>query len=247
MFAFSSSSPSKTSVPHRKFTANILPASIKHTGPIPFASRYWNPVDDDDDDDDDDVCNIASDKSVNEPAKRQDAFPQCEGVAIEASRDNDESPAAKRRRLGAEPATSKTISTSTTAYFRGRRLRGHNIALPPGYEGVILSKTDRVLTLLGPSRAEELRKMEERRLGYGDDDEDVEEDDDDVMGSSRQVDVRIMEELGRFDEVVVFGHEALPDEAEDVHVRGLREWIGFAEAVSSTFRVSFFGGNGFGS
>ena len=32
---------------------------------------------------------------------------------------------------------------TTTAFFRGRKLRGKRIALPEGYEGAVLQKTDK--------------------------------------------------------------------------------------------------------
>ena len=44
--------------------------------------------------------------------------------------------------------------------------------------------------------------------------------------------VSLLEEVASFDEVVVWGHDALPDELEDPYVRGLREWIAFAQVVS---------------
>lgn len=40
-----------------------------------------------------------------------------------------------------------------------------------------------------------------------------------------------MEEKGAFQEIVVWGHEAVPEEG-DVYVKGMKEWIAFAEAVS---------------
>ena len=42
---------------------------------------------------------------------------------------------------------------------------------------------------------------------------------------------RLMEEKGTFQEIVVWRHEAVPEEG-DVYVKGMEEWIAFAEAVS---------------
>ena len=42
--------------------------------------------------------------------------------------------------------------------------------------------------------------------------------------------VKIMEEQSVFDEIMVWGHEAVMDES-DPYVRGMEEWIGFAEQV----------------
>lgn len=36
---------------------------------------------------------------------------------------------------------------------------------------------------------------------------------------------------GVFDEFVVWGHESVADASSDAHVRGIEEWIGFAEKV----------------
>lgn len=45
--------------------------------------------------------------------------------------------------------------------------------------------------------------------------------------------VKIMEEQATFDQVIVWGHETLPDETADPYVRGMEEWIAFAEHVCS--------------
>lgn len=47
----------------------------------------------------------------------------------------------------------------------------------------------------------------------------------------QEPDVGILEEQSGFEEVMVWGHEALPDGVADPYVRGLEEWIAFAEQV----------------
>ena len=42
--------------------------------------------------------------------------------------------------------------------------------------------------------------------------------------------VKILEEQASFDEVVLWGHESTPDE-NDPYVKGIQEWIAFAETV----------------
>lgn len=59
--------------------------------------------------------------------------------------------------------------------------------------------------------------------GYVDVDVDVE------GGNEEQV--RVLEEVASFEEVVVWGHERVVDR-DDGFVRGIEEWIPFAEAVS---------------
>lgn len=55
-------------------------------------------------------------------------------------------------------------------------------------------------------------------------DDDKDEDEDEAEP------VKILEEIGSFDEVMVWGHEQVPA-GDDVFVRGMEEWIGFAEAI----------------
>ena len=42
----------------------------------------------------------------------------------------------------------------------------------------------------------------------------------------------VMEEQAGFEEIVVWGHEVLPDGMADPYVRGMEDWIQFAENVS---------------
>ena len=45
--------------------------------------------------------------------------------------------------------------------------------------------------------------------------------------------VKVLEEAASFDEMMVWGHEAVP-EGDDPYVKGVEEWIAFAEAVSES-------------
>lgn len=155
----------------KKATPNLLPASIKHNGPIPTSQRYWNPSSEED--------------------------------------------------------------GTKTAYFRGRKLRGRTVKVPEGYEGRVIQKTEEVLPSAQQPKQNGERDMaaELRRMEEGDEDDEME---DGVQSASlEEVDVKIMETTSMFDEVVVWGHEMLPDD-EDVYVKGLEEWIGFASAIHST-------------
>ncbi|KAG9238500.1 ribonuclease H2 non-catalytic subunit-domain-containing protein [Amylocarpus encephaloides] len=97
----------------------------------------------------------------------------------------------------------------TVSYFRGRKLHGKKLKVPKGFRGVVLSSTDRILPKPQSSDAAE--------------DEDVEE----------IPEVKIIEEQSEFEEMVVWGHEALPDEMADPYLRGMEEWIAFAETIHS--------------
>lgn len=42
----------------------------------------------------------------------------------------------------------------------------------------------------------------------------------------------LMQNTYGFDKITVWGHEAVPSDAEDSYVKGVEEWISFAQAVS---------------
>lgn len=78
---------------------------------------------------------------------------------------------------------------------------------------MVLSATDRTL----PQKNDTHGRAIDGRDEEGEGDEDAEP-------------VKVLEETASFDEVVVWGHEAVP-ESDDPYVRGVEEWIAFAEAV----------------
>lgn len=45
------------------------------------------------------------------------------------------------------------------------------------------------------------------------------------------VEVKIAEQVGEFDEVVIWGHGGEVDPGQDMFVKGLKEWVGFAETM----------------
>ena len=67
----------------------------------------------------------------------------------------------------------------------------------------------------GAAIAEKLRRMEE---------EDME------LDVEQPVEVKMMDPKAKFEEIVVWGHEVVPED-DDVYVKGVEEWISFAEAV----------------
>lgn len=58
--------------------------------------------------------------------------------------------------------------------------------------------------------------------------DDTEGDDED---EDQPAEVKVAEEVASFDEVMVWGHDVLPDESDDPYTKGVAEWIAFAEAV----------------
>ncbi|KAJ9192169.1 hypothetical protein DTO164E3_8505 [Paecilomyces variotii] len=96
-----------------------------------------------------------------------------------------------------------------TAHFRGRKLRARRVAVPEGYKGVVAMPTDRVLHPKTNRKAE---------LQNGEQDGELEEP------------IKVLETQATFDEFVVWGHEIMPA-ADDPFVKGVEEWIKFAEAM----------------
>lgn len=96
--------------------------------------------------------------------------------------------------------------------------------MPDGYRGLVV----------GRKRVEgEKQQIEDRWRGeYGNDAEGEEQE-----AGEEEEEVAVLEELATFEEVVVWDHEKVVDDGDGV-VKGLEEWIRFAEAVSS-FLLSF--------
>ncbi|KAI1132413.1 ribonuclease H2, subunit C [Nemania abortiva] len=106
----------------------------------------------------------------------------------------------------------KTQDGSQTAYLRGRKLHGKALKLPEGYRGMVVEQTD----------AEPDTSTNQ--------DEDVE-----VMENAEdKLKVGAMKGKAAFDELVVWGHESTSDSTVDPYVRGMEEWIAFAEEIHST-------------
>ena len=102
------------------------------------------------------------------------------------------------------------------AYFRGRKLKGLEIDVPQGYTGVIVQEIGK-------------EKMAVQNIHMADLDGDE--------GDEEQEEVTMLNEVGSFDKVVIWNHESMVD-GDDAFVKGLGEWIGFAQAVSHVFPVS---------
>lgn len=101
------------------------------------------------------------------------------------------------------------------AYLRGRHLHGLSQPLPENYTGAVLNVTDKALSQSGP------------RSQDTEDDEQAEED----AAEEHDVEVKIAEQVGEFDEIVVWGHGGKVDGAQDGYIRGMNEWVAFAESM----------------
>ena len=103
-------------------------------------------------------------------------------------------------------------------YFRGRHLHGTSLPLPTNYTGAVLSITDKNLP---QDRAREDQMDGEHHYDHDNDDE----------GDTLQLEIKVAEQVGEFDEVMVWGHGGEVDAGQDMVMRGVQEWIGFAESM----------------
>ena len=121
------------------------------------------------------------------------------------------------------------------AYFRGRKLKGRDVKLPKGYRGMVVEKdASNGEASARPGEKQHLRqKGDDRGEKNGDDDDD----------EAPSVPVHKLQQTAVFDRMVIWNHETIPGD-DDVYIRGLNEWIDFAETVScivpSPFFLSFF-------
>lgn len=102
-------------------------------------------------------------------------------------------------------ASSEADGTKT-AHFRGRRLRGRRIALPDQYRGIVLKATNKIIIEPSPMVSEE--------------DEESEMPDP----------IKIVDEVSSIQDMVIWGHDQVPA-SDNTFVRGVEEWITFAEAI----------------
>ncbi|KAK0253798.1 hypothetical protein LTS09_011102 [Friedmanniomyces endolithicus] len=122
------------------------------------------------------------------------------------------------------PQPSSDDKQTSTAYLRGRKLRGRVVKVPKGYRGYLLQKTEKDATALASS----VTGQGAERAGLVEDDGDGSECGDEEEDGGEEV--KVMEQKAVFDEMIVWGHEVLPD-GGDEYVKGVEEWIAFAEAV----------------
>jgi ribonuclease H2 subunit C len=107
-------------------------------------------------------------------------------------------------------------------HFRGRHLHGTPIALPDNYTGAVLRVTDE----LAPRLQQAANQSTSQSQSHTD-----EEDENGDELEEMEVETKIAKQIGEFDEVVIWEHGGRVDEERDGFVRGLREWVGFAERM----------------
>ncbi|KAH7626083.1 ribonuclease H2, subunit C [Sordaria sp. MPI-SDFR-AT-0083] len=125
-----------------------------------------------------------------------------------------------------------------TSYFRGRKLHGKTLPLPSGYRGVVASKTVNQQQQNQNQNQNQPPRLSEQMSFVMDNDNDNKpaevidlEAEESGQGSQQPEVGGQMQIQAEFEEVVVWGHESLADAGGDAYVRGVEEWIGFAERI----------------
>ncbi|KAL7785214.1 ribonuclease H2 non-catalytic subunit domain-containing protein [Trichoderma ceciliae] len=101
---------------------------------------------------------------------------------------------------------------TSTAYLRGRKLRGKTASLPANYRGVVLQrKVDKQSAVEQPEV-----------IAIGEDGDE---------GSAPRLGT--MHTVTEFDKMVVWSHDTLVDASSDPYLRGVEEWLQVADSVHS--------------
>ncbi|POR33585.1 Uncharacterized protein TPAR_06217 [Tolypocladium paradoxum] len=101
------------------------------------------------------------------------------------------------------PAQVAEGTTTSVAYFRGRKLHAKTVALPDQCRGVLVE-----------------RMPQEGGQKPSEQDEDA-------------VETGAMQITASFDNMVVWSHEAVADSASDPYIRSIEEWLQVAEQIHS--------------
>lgn len=88
--------------------------------------------------------------------------------------------------------------------------------------GLVVTPTDKILK----------QKESEQQRGHQDENlDELDEEGNEIGSSDASATTRILENQGSFDNLMIWEHEKVPG-TDDVFVKGVQEWIQFAEAVS---------------
>lgn len=101
--------------------------------------------------------------------------------------------------------------SSQTAYFRGRKLHGTTVNLPPDYRGIVAVTSAAPAPKDGEPEVIDLEAPDSNNSGL-------------PQGT--------LQTQAEFDEMVVWGHETAVDAAGDTYLRGVGEWLELAGKVS---------------
>ena len=97
-------------------------------------------------------------------------------------------------------------------------MRGQEVKVAQGYRGVIVKESGKEKIAFQKGEDGRYEREGEGRL------------------EEEQEDMTVLNEIGSFDNLLIWNHESIINE-DDAFVKGLNEWISFAEAVSHAFPV----------
>ncbi|PGH26849.1 hypothetical protein AJ80_01430 [Polytolypa hystricis UAMH7299] len=123
-----------------------------------------------------------------------------------------------------DPVFDDGKSDLATSYFRGRKLRGRRVPIPQGYHGLIATPTNTPLPTHPSLSSQTPSSTTHQEQIY--EQQDGEEEEEDV----KEPPPSLVEKTGTFSEFMVWEHEDVPA-ADDPFVKGVSEWIQFAEAM----------------
>ncbi|GIZ41135.1 hypothetical protein CKM354_000445000 [Cercospora kikuchii] len=117
----------------------------------------------------------------------------------------------------AQSQSQSPASNEVTQHFRGRKLHGKTINLPSSYTGIVAQKTTRQIQTPHQTSSTNIPAND---AGYDEEEE-----------QSLPTETFILEQQATFNSITTWDHEKAPSSEEDVYIRGIEEWIGFAESI----------------
>lgn len=97
--------------------------------------------------------------------------------------------------------------------------------LPAGYIGAVVNVTDKT----APVTSSTSRSSQSNHVEVDADDD--REDGEDEEAQEEMEEVKLAENLGEFESIVIWEHGGTIDSERDAYVRGLGEWIEFASGM----------------
>lgn len=112
------------------------------------------------------------------------------------------------------PLTESPSDGTKVAYFRGRKLYGKAVKLPEGYRGVVVQQGDVNTPAIQQPPEVEVADLENE--------------------GEEPAPTGTLETKAEFEEMVVWGHEAVADATSDPYARSMEEWLTVADQVTSS-------------
>lgn len=198
---------------------HVLPCHIHYTGPANVAEYFTI------EGDQDVAVKVTQGVKFDENEKARavdDDIDEQVAIANKATEENESS-------LDAEQELKKSThnvesSGPLNTHFRGRKLHGIEQKLPENYSGYRFSEGQHIYE--DSSTVGQLADLTQ------DFDEDGFERNPDDYRQNEPVELRTWDAIGKFDKLVIWGHERVPDAASDQWACGVRDWAVVADAMN---------------